>query len=86
MSLNPAQKISSQLVRHLFDAIDEHGLTIYGAAMLIATDGDEEIKTVHQRLKRYQKHPPKRLDLLIGMLAVFDCQVQVRIVRKKLVG
>jgi len=74
ISVQPLQPIGQQLK----DAIELHGLTIYGASQLVGAETGEAVTTVHRRISGYiAQQPPQTLWQLVQVCKALGYELNI---------
>ncbi len=64
--------------------LEEQGLTAYGAAQLLGAETDENVKMLHEWLRRLLRRSPQFWSRLTSLLRVLG--YEIRIVRRRSAG
>jgi hypothetical protein len=59
------------------EILDAENLTIYGAAQILASETDEELKTIHRRLTCWIEKEPRQWTDLETFLGAMGYQIEI---------
>ncbi len=65
----------------LKQALDEQGLTLYGASQIIGAETDEALKAIHHRLTRWLAGKPPRWAIAERDLSCLGYKVTIQVSR-----